>query len=68
LGLALDIAPYSHQLLQAKQQAGERVSLHFYAMWCPTCRAQAKVFKTFQGDASVRDHLPDAWLRVTTLY
>jgi thiol-disulfide isomerase/thioredoxin len=50
---ALDITPYSSQLLQAKQQAGERVSLHFHAPWCPTCRAQDKVFKTFQGDASV---------------
>lgn len=50
---ALDITAYSPQLLQAKQQAGERVSLHFHAPWCPTCRAQDKVFKTFQGDASV---------------
>lgn len=50
---ALDITPYSPQLLQAKQQAGERVSLHFHAPWCPTCRAQDKVFKTFQGDAAV---------------
>ena len=50
---AHDITPYSPQLLQAKHQAGERVSLHFHAPWCPTCRAQDKVFKTFQGDASV---------------
>ncbi len=50
---ALDITPYSPQLFQAKQHAGERVSLHFYAPWCPTCRAQEKIFKTFQGDASI---------------
>jgi thiol:disulfide interchange protein len=50
---ALDIAPYTPQVFAAKQQAGERVSLHFHADWCTTCRAQDKVFKTFQGDASV---------------
>ena len=50
---ALDIAPYTPQVFAAKQQTGERVSLHFHANWCPTCRAQDKVFKTFQGDASV---------------
>jgi thioredoxin-like negative regulator of GroEL len=50
---ALTIAPYTPAVFAAKQQAGERVSLHFHANWCPTCRAQEKVFKTFQGDASV---------------
>jgi thiol:disulfide interchange protein len=50
---ALTIAPYTPEVFAAKQQAGERVSLHFHANWCPTCRAQEKVFKTFQGDASV---------------
>ena len=50
---ALEIAPYTPQVLMAKQQAGERVSVHFYATWCPTCRLQEKIFKTFQGDASV---------------
>lgn len=50
---ALEIAPYTPQVFATKQQAGERVSLHFHADWCPTCRAQDKVFKTFQGDASV---------------
>lgn len=50
---ALDIAPYSAQALAAKQQAGELVGLHFHASWCPTCRAQEKVFNSFKGDASV---------------
>lgn len=50
---ALDIEPYSAATLAAKQQAGEKVSVHLHASWCPTCRAQAKIFKTFQGDASV---------------
>lgn len=50
---ALDIQPYSAPVLMAKQQAGERVSVHLHATWCPTCRAQAKIFQSFQGDASV---------------
>lgn len=50
---ALDIAPYNAQTLMAKQQAGEVVSLHFHAAWCPTCRSQEKVFNTFKSDASV---------------
>lgn len=50
---ALETAPYTPQTLLAKQQAGEAVSLHFHAKWCPTCLVQEKVFNTFQGDASV---------------
>lgn len=50
---ALDIKPYSAQALSAEQQAGNPVSLHFHANWCPTCRAQEKVFQQFKGDASV---------------
>lgn len=50
---ALDIAPYSAQALSQKQQAGEAVSLHFHADWCPTCRVQEKVFNSFKGDATV---------------
>lgn len=50
---ALDIAPYSAQALAQKQQAGEAVSLHFHAKWCPTCLVQEKAFNTFKGDATV---------------
>lgn len=50
---ALEVMPYSAQTLAAKQQAGELVGLHFHADWCPTCRAQEKVFNRFKGDASV---------------
>ena len=50
---ALDIKPYSAQELKAEQQAGRPVSLHFHAGWCPTCRAQEKVFQQWKGDASV---------------
>jgi thioredoxin 1 len=50
---ALETAPYTPQALQAKQQAGEVVGLHFHAKWCPTCLVQEKVFNTFKGDATV---------------
>jgi len=50
---ALDIQPYSAQALSAEQQAGKPVTLHFHANWCPTCRAQEKVFQQWKGDASV---------------
>ena len=51
--LALDIKPYSAEALRAEQQSGKPVSLHFHANWCPTCRAQEKVFLQWKGDASV---------------
>ena len=50
---ALDIQPYSAQALSAEQQAGKPVTLHFHANWCPTCRAQEKVFQQWKGDVSV---------------
>ena len=50
---ALEIKPYTVQALNAEQQAGKPVSLHFHANWCPTCRAQEKVFQQWKGDASV---------------
>ncbi len=53
LAVALDIQPYSPESLAAKQKAGEAVALHFHADWCPTCRAQEKVFNGWKGDATV---------------
>lgn len=53
LAFALDIQPYAAETLAAKQKAGEAVALHFHADWCPTCRAQEKVFNSWKGDASV---------------
>lgn len=47
---ALDIHPYSADALSAAQQAGQPVALHFHADWCPTCRAQTKVFQQFSAD------------------
>jgi thiol-disulfide isomerase/thioredoxin len=53
LAFALDIQPYTAETLASKQKAGEAVSLHFHADWCPTCRAQEKVFNGWKGDAAV---------------
>ena len=50
---ALNIQPYSPAALQAAQQAGQPVALHFHADWCPTCRAQEKVFQSFKNDTSL---------------
>ena len=35
------------------QLAGKPVAVHFHADWCPTCRAQEKVFNGWKGDAAV---------------
>jgi len=50
---ALDSAPYTPEALAAAQKAGKPVALHFHANWCPTCRAQEKVFNEFRPDAAL---------------
>jgi len=50
LAQALEVKPYSAQLLAAAEQAGRPVALHFRADWCPTCRAQDKVLQTLRGE------------------
>jgi thioredoxin 1 len=51
---ALTVAPYTPAALAAAQQAGEPVVLHFHASWCPTCRAQDKVFDALKADPSLK--------------
>jgi len=54
LSHALTITPYSPAALAAAQQAGEPVVLHFHASWCPTCRAQDKVFDSLKSDPALK--------------
>lgn len=50
---ALEIKPYSADTFAQIQKSGAGVALHFHADWCPTCRAQEKVFNGWKGNASV---------------
>lgn len=47
---ALEIKPYSPQLLAAAQAANMPVALHFHADWCPVCRVQEEVFDKLESD------------------
>ena len=46
---ALEIKPYSADTFAQIQKSGAGVALHFHADWCPTCRAQEKVFNGWKG-------------------
>ncbi len=54
---ALDIAPWTAADFAQQQAAGKPVALHFHADWCPTCKAQEKVFNGWRGDAAVPGRL-----------
>jgi thiol:disulfide interchange protein len=50
---ALTVKPYSAAELAAAQAAGTPVAVAFHADWCPTCKAQGKVFDGFKTDAAL---------------
>ena len=54
---ALEIKPYSADTFSQLQKSGAKVALHFHAEWCPTCKAQEKVFNSWKGDTSVKSKL-----------
>ena len=51
---ALTLAPYSAAALAKLQSAGEAVTLHFRADWCPTCRAQDKALESLKADPDLK--------------
>lgn len=51
---ALTVAPYSAEAFAKLQTAGEAVTLHFRADWCPTCRAQDKSLEVLKADPDLK--------------
>jgi thiol-disulfide isomerase/thioredoxin len=51
---ALTLAPYSAAVFTKLQTAGEAVTLHFRADWCPTCRAQDKALESLKADPDLK--------------
>lgn len=50
---SLELQPYSVPAFAAAQAGGKPVAVHFHADWCPTCRAQAKVFDSLKSDKTL---------------
>jgi len=54
LARALDIQPYTAAALHEAQGAGKALAVHFHADWCPTCRAQERVFREIKDDPDLK--------------
>jgi thiol-disulfide isomerase/thioredoxin len=52
---ALTIDDYSPAAVKKAQSAGKSYALAFHADWCPTCRAQAKVFEQLKSDSALKN-------------
>ena len=51
---ALTIDDYSPAVVQKAQAAGKSYALAFHADWCPTCKAQEKVFEQLKTDPALK--------------
>lgn len=51
---ALVIDDYSPAAIKKAEAAGQSYVLAFHADWCPTCRAQAKVFEQLKTDPALK--------------
>ncbi len=54
---ALEIKPFSAEDRDRMTASGELYFIHFHADWCPTCRAQAKIFEKFATDPEINKKL-----------
>ena len=52
---ALTIDDYSPAAIKKAEAAGSSYALVFHADWCPTCKAQAKVFNQLKSDAALKN-------------
>mgnify|MGYP000358373408 CR=1 FL=1 len=51
---ALTIDDYSPAAIKKAETSGQSYALVFHADWCPTCRAQAKVFNELKADPALK--------------
>ncbi len=54
---ALDIKPYTAEDRDTLVANGDLFFIHFFADWCPTCRAQSKIFEKFASDPEINKKL-----------
>lgn len=52
---ALTIDDYSPAAIKKAEAAGQSYALAFHADWCPTCKAQAKVFEQLKSDPALKN-------------
>ncbi len=52
---ALTIDDYSPAAIKKAETAGQSYALVFHADWCPTCKAQAKVFDRLKADPALKN-------------
>jgi thioredoxin 1 len=52
---ALTIDDYSPAAIKKAEAAGQSYALAFHADWCPTCRAQAKVYEQLKADPVLKN-------------
>jgi thiol-disulfide isomerase/thioredoxin len=51
---ALTIDDYTPAAIKKAEAAGQSYALVFHADWCPTCRAQAKIFQQIKSDPALK--------------
>jgi thioredoxin 1 len=52
---ALTIDDYSPAAIKKAESAGQSYVLSFHADWCPTCKAQAKVYEQLKADPALKN-------------